>query len=374
MNEDEQFERSRETITATSPSRPSWHWEEPGRRKRILLLASHAVAEYDDIRMFHDLGYEVFAPGGYERPSQSGEGIRPALPQVPEYPELVAACNRQREQGGDPGHWIDWAKANIADEVIDWADVIIAHHFVDRWVGAQWDRIKHKRVIWRTCGQSNPTLEESMTPLVKDGLQVVRYSPAEQRHFERHGAFAGQDALIRFGKYPQDFRQWRGNDPVIGNITQHMAQRGDACGYNFWMSATAGLPATPAGPGSEVLAGGLGGLTYDRMLDYLARIRAYLYTGTTPASYTLGLIEAMMTGTPVVSIGPKAWGYGWDGDDLFEVIAKPGFDHPLRARDTLVELLTDPVMANDLSNSQRALAIETFGIGKVGVQWQDFLG
>jgi hypothetical protein len=75
-----------------------------------------------------------------------------------------------------------------------------------------------------------------------------------------------------------------------------------------------GLPRTFAGPHSEKI-GGLGALPYDEMRDYLRRIRAYLYTGTQPASYTLGLIEAMMTGVPVVSIGPDHM--TWQRD-LFE--------------------------------------------------------
>jgi hypothetical protein len=343
----------------------------------ILLLASHAVAEYDDIRMFTDLGYDVFCPGGYQDPTNTdGEGIRPSIPNAPVFPDLIEACEAQRRTYGDPGPMIDWAKAQLHEDVIDWADVIIAHHFVDRWLGGQWDRIKHKRVIWRTCGQSNPDLERQMSHLVDDGLQVVRYSPAEARFFGEQGTFAGQDALIRFGKYPQDFRPWQGNAGVVGNVTQHMAQRGDACGYRFWMEATKGLPVEPAGPGSEVLAGGVGSLSYPSMLDYLRRIRAYLYTGTTPASYTLGLMEAMLTGTPVVSIGPKAWGEGWHGEDLFEghELAQPGFDHPARARDTLIELLTDPVMASHLSESQRAFAVDTWGIQKIGPQWVAFLG
>lgn len=346
--------------------------------KRVLLLASHAVAEYDDIRMLHDLGYDVFAPGGYEDPMSYGEGIRPPLPQVPYHEHLADACRVQREKGGDPGPNIDWAKANIAESVLDWADVVICHHFPDRWLPSQWKAFKRHgvRVIWRTCGQSNPDLERLMMTLADDGLEIVRYSPAERRYFEPRGAFAGQDALIRFGKYTQDFKVWTGNDPVVGNVTQDMVGRGNACGYHFWMDATAGLPVTPAGPGSQALAGGIGSLSYDRMLSYLARLRCYLYTGTTPASYTLGLMEALLTGTPVVSIGPRAWGAGWDGDDLFEghELAKPGFDNARQARDLLVALLTDPVMADHLSASQRADAIKTFGIETVGPQWKAFLG
>src|SRR5207344_2678522 len=100
---------------------------------------------------------------------------------------------------------------------------------------------------------------------------------------------------------------WTGQERVVGNITQDMAKRGDACGLSFWDEATHLLPTKPAGPGSEALIGGIGQLTYDEMRDYLRRIRVYLYTGTRPASYTLGLIEAMMTGTPVLCIGPGAF-------------------------------------------------------------------
>lgn len=340
----------------------------------ILLLASHAVAEYDDIRMFVSLGYDVFCPGGYEDPDQSGEAIRPAIPDAPRHPELVAACRAQREAFGDPGENIDWAKARLHDDLIDWADVIIAHHFVDRWLVGQWDRIKHKRVIWRTCGQSNPSLELLMATL--DGLQIVRYSPAERRYFEPRGTWAGEDSVIRFGKFTSDFKLWHGNDPVVGNLTQHMAQRGDACGYRFWMDATGGLPVEPAGPGSEVLYGGIGALPYDKMAGYLQRVRSYLYTGTTPASYTLGLIEAMMTGTPVVSIGPRAWGMEWGGAELFEghELAMPGFDDPRQARNALISLLTDRVLAEELSRSQREFAEATFGMDVIGPQWQAFLG
>lgn len=340
----------------------------------ILLLASHAVAEYDDLRMFTDLGYDVFAPGGYEVPSRSGEGIRPALPDAPHHPELVARLTETRSERGEPGPAIDWGKAALHDDIIDWADVIIVHHFPERWIGAQWGRIRAKRVIWRTCGQSDPSLERVMRGFRNEGMEIVRYSPAEQRHFEPR-YFAGQDAVIRFGKYPSDFASWTGNDPVIGNITQHMQQRGDACGYRFWMDATAGLPVEPAGPGSDVLYGGIGELPYQRMLDYLRRIRCYLYTGTRPASYTLGLMEAMMAGVPVVSIGAHAWGDEWDGADLFEghELARPGFDDPQRARDLLVAFLTDPALASEASTVTRLRAEELFDVAIVGQQWREFL-
>jgi hypothetical protein len=350
----------------------------------ILLLASHAVAEYDDLRMFTDLGYDVFAPGGYEVPGSEGEGIRPPLPDAPHHPDLVARLQQVRSERGEPGPAIDWGKAALHDDIIDWADAIIVHHFPDRWIGGQWERIKHKRVIWRTCGQSSVELEAFMAGF--EGLQIVRYSLAERRYFERRGCFAGQDALIRFGKYPDDYGPWVGDNLAVGNITQHMQQRGDACGLPFWEEVTRFLPGQPAGPGSEVLRGGRGTLSYLAMLYYLRHIRAYLYTGTRPASYTLGLIEAMMSGTPVVSIGARAWGDDWDGADLFEAASdeltelRPivgsswTSDYPDAATRALRNLLESPDLAAEVSRGVRARAIELFDVATVGTQWREFLG
>lgn len=337
---------------------------------RILLLASHQIAEYDDIRMFTRLGHEVFCPGGYQDPTVAAEGgLRPAIPEAPVFPDLIAACERVRAERGAPGDMIDWAKAALPDEVIDWAEVIIAHHFVDRWVAMQWPRIGHKRVVWRTCGQSSPALEALMAQLRPRGLQIVRYSPNE-RHMP---SYAGEDALIRFGKDPADYGPWVGDDIAVGNVTQHMVERGEACGLSFWRGSTAELPTKPAGPGSERLPGGIGALDYEAMSAYLSRLRAYLYTGTVAAPYTLGLIEAMLSGVPVVSISPRAWAGPdalFEGADLAGVVA----DREYIAANLLRPILDEfDSLAADISERQRRRAVELFSYDVVGPQWQAFL-
>jgi hypothetical protein len=359
----------------------------------VLLLASHGIAEYDDVRMFARLGYDVFCPGGYSEPTKPGETLRPAIPEAPDHPELRALCDVQREKHADEDarYAIDWAKADLHPDLIEWADVIIAHHFVDRWLYLQWAQIKHKRVIWRTCGQSNVELERGMSTL--RGLQIVRYSPAERRYFESVGAFAGEDALIRFGKYPDDYGPWipdgtaqfrermsadqrhehgRFVGPYIANVTQHMVERGEAVGLSFYEDATRGLPAKPAGPGSEQLPGGIGALPYDEMRQYLRRARAYLYTGTAPASYTLGLIEAMLSGVPVVSIGPAAWS---GPAALFEghEIAEHAADRHEVAAGWLRGLLAQDSLAQVWSEKTRQRAVDLFGMDTIGPQWQAFL-
>ncbi len=342
----------------------------------VLLLMAHAVAEYDDLKLFAELGYDVFCPGGYEVPSQPGEAMRPALPLVPHHPDLVEACRQQRAQYAETHpemteYAIDWAKKVIPQAVLDWADTIICHHFPQRWLAEQWPRIRDKRVLWRTCGQSHPELERNMSRLVADGLQVVRYSPAEKRAFTRLGAFAGEDVLIRFYKDPDEWNGWTGDWEKVTNVTQNLMQRGDYTNGRFWIEATAGLPTLPVGEGSKVI-GGPGKVTFEWMQLALRQCRAYLYTGTQPASYTLGLIEAMMTGIPVVSIGPS-----WMAiPDLFEghELAPLASNRVEDARVHLKAIMADRGYAEALSKSGRSEAIELFGRETITKQWLSFLG
>jgi hypothetical protein len=117
----------------------------------------------------------------------------------------------------------------------------------------------------------------------------------------------------------------------------------------------------------------LGALPYDEMRDYLRRIRAYLYTGTQPASYTLGLIEAMMTGVPVVSIGPEHMTWQRDLFEGHELAAVERRTTRVRAR-TPPQPLDEDAVDTGPRRMERQRAIELFGIETVGPQWREFLG
>jgi hypothetical protein len=332
------------------------------------MLLAHSIAEYDDCRMLTDLGYDVFSIGSYVDPWTPADPKRPAIVNMPRHPDLEALVGDQMT-----------AKGNLPQEVIDWADVIIAHHYVREWIAGQWPRIRHKKVVWRTCGQSDPWLEDTMAPLRRDGLIIVRYSPAEERHFKKVGHWAGEDALIRFGKYLDDYGPWQPTDDDHGdrwvaNVTQNMIGRGEHVGLTFYRQATLGLTAYPAGPGSEELPGGLGELPSESGLqEYLARAGAYLYTGTVPASYTLGLIEAMLSGVPIVSIGADAWA---GPRDLFEAhqLSPYHFDDPKEARKTLRDLLSDADLAENTGWAGSLVARSLFDVETVGPQWVEILG
>ena len=347
----------------------------------LLLLLAHSIEEHDQIKLLSGLGYDVFSIGGYINPGAPHDPKRPPLPDVPYHPELQAVVDGL---GTDDN--LDAAKRHIPDDIIDWADVIICHHYEHTWLVPQWDRIKHKRVIWRTVGQSVEGNERMMAPLRREGLQIVRYSPKERNI----PGYAGEDALIRFYKDPYEWCGWVGDVPTVINITQHLRQRDPYTNWGYWEEATKGLRRTALGPGSGMI-GGPGPLALEEMQRWLREARVYLYTGTQPASYTLGLIEAMMTGIPVISIGP-AWMRVFPyGPDLFEAAAiddpRPVselpptivptdsvFNDPARARKAIIDLLEYPDKARNISANQRQRAIDLFGKDKIGAEWKAFLG
>jgi glycosyltransferase involved in cell wall biosynthesis len=115
-------------------------------------------------------------------------------------------------------------------------------------------------------------------------------------------------------------------------------------------------------------------------MDEMRAARAVLWTGTIPASYTLGLIEAMMTGCPVVAIGPNSWaGVGRQAmpylPRIYEghMIAPLWSDSPLEANEMLRGLLDDDDYAAQVGAVSRERAIALFGKDRVYEAWRGWL-
>jgi hypothetical protein len=345
--------------------------------KHVLLCLSHSIEEWQQLTLLTDLGYEVFSIGGYIEPSKPHDLKRPPADGVPFFPDLKAAVDAI---GSDDN--LGEAQKRIPDAVLDWLGddgIIIYHHRLERLFG-QWPRVKDwmkggqgRRVIWRSVGQSVKNNEREAAPFRVSGLERVAYSPREVNIPE----YSGHDAIIRFWGEQVD-EDWVGDDPVVIQVSQHLRQRDPFTNWEFWDTATRDLPRLPVGPGSEVI-GGAGQVSYEAMREYLLHSRAFLWTGSQPASYTLGLIEAMHHGIPTVSIGPSWMRIDYDGHtsaEMFEghEIALKASDDPNEVRHILRHLLEDHELAHVASAKTRARARELFDRETVGKQWAEFLG
>ncbi|WP_147275011.1 hypothetical protein [Paenibacillus prosopidis] len=88
-----------------------------------------------------------------------------------------------------------------------------------------WEKIKHKRVIWRSIGQSFASVEQVLQPYRNQGLEIVWYSPIERMI----PGYIGEDAVIRFYKDPAEYHGWVGNKNQIMALNQSMRERAIDC-------------------------------------------------------------------------------------------------------------------------------------------------
>lgn len=331
---------------------------------KILYLSCHEILEYDEVKLLNELGHYVFSPGAYLNPNQGQfEQLRPGLDMVydPEDVRIYMDLHFQNPA-------LD-VKKRLSKELVDRFDIIIVMH-EPSFITNNWSTIKHKRVIWRTIGQSTSNLESQMKRYVDQGLQIVRYSPAEQRI----SGYAGCNKLIRFYKDPAEFKNWTGENKQVITLAQSMIKRSGACNFPYFESATQPFRRTLLGTHNTEVSWNKGPLTYLEVREELRTNAVYFYTGTHPASYTLNFIEAWMTGIPIVAIGCQHGGHLYEVDQLIENGITGFYSDDLQtSQNQIRDLLQDEALSRQISTTGRLKAIEIFGKELVSKQWMDFL-
>lgn len=329
---------------------------------KLLYLSCHAILEYDELKLFEELGIDYFSLGSYIDPQNPVDSIRPPLTKVVDQ-ELFHMPHDREE---------------LTKEFIDKFDTIIVMH-IPKWIIANWEVMKTKRVILRTIGQSTPETERLLAPYIKEGLEVVRYSQRE-KYIEGN---IGCDKIIHFYKDPEQFRAYGGYTREAITFAQNMIDREEYCHFDVFKQIVAGVPAHVYGPKNEN-AGELNGgfLSYDQMREKYRDSRVYIYTGTQPASYTLNFIEAFMTGIPIVAVGPKIGNsLQIAGKETYQIPdfiqhAVNGYisDDVEQLNQTVKMLLDDPSLCRLIGGQGRRTAIELFGKDMIKSKWKEFLG
>jgi len=324
---------------------------------RILYLSCHSINEYEDISLFTELGHEVVSQGAYRDPRNPGDKSRPPLEAY--YNEELA------EVVQTIGEW----GSVIPKELIDWCDLIYILG-IEAWLPPNWDRIKHKHVVFRSIGQSVERTEKVLARFRRQGLKIVRYSPFE-RSIPR---YVGGDAEIRFYKEPEEYKGWNGKNKQVITVAQAMKKRDDALKFHIFEKATRGFPRKLYGHGNNDVGELWGGsLSYEELKKVYRDSRVFFYTCTFPAPYTMGFMEAWMTGTPIVAIGESLAGFNIEVPQLIEN-GVSGFmsDNLLELRKYISTLLEDHELAKRISAEGRKRAIELFGKDKIKKQWRNF--
>ena len=333
---------------------------------RIHYLSAHSVLEWQEAKLFTEMGHDVFCNGAYTNPKGHSTLHRPGIEGMKYYPEYERLSSQ-------------YPKNNLPTELIEPFDVLIfMGGILDTALVDNWQRIKHKKVIWRTIGQSRSSNERMLKPLRDEGLKIVRYSPKEKNIPN----YIGKDVMIRFYNDHNDLGLWEGNEKRVINVSQTLKGRGKFCHYKEILELMSGFDAKVFGNGNEDLGNLNGGSpSYELLKGHLRDSGVFVYGGTYPASYTLGFIEAWMTGIPVVSIGKETAMIG--GEERFDFFEIPelitngesGFcsDDIGELKSYIKQLLENDSLAHKISSTARKKAQEIFGKNKIFGEWKSFL-
>jgi len=329
----------------------------------LLYLSCHSVLEFDELRIFSELGIDVFSHGAYHNPKKVDDKKRPAL-DLPYHEEFSKKVNI-------------FPKENLDPDLVRWADVIVVMH-IDEWIFKNFSKLKGKRILWRSIGQCVTNNENMLRILRREGVELIRYSPRERTI----PGFAGEDYLIRFGKDISEYGPWSFKKEQIITFAQSMKRRDPFCNWSIFDKATFGYPRKVYGPGNGDLGVDDGGLlSYSDLLRTMRESKMYFYTGTYPASYTLNFIEAALSGLPMVALGNILGNSTeWPGQETYEVADllrryEAGFtgDSIEELRKKVEILWNDLDLCKKFSKNIREMAVDLFDKEKIKEQWRKVL-
>jgi glycosyltransferase involved in cell wall biosynthesis len=263
----------------------------------IWINSCHAALEYDNAKTFTALGHKV--SGLFD----VGSKQRPKIPGVTDVkmPDSVHESNKT-------------ASVNLSD--VGDPDVVVVHQTADYPQRVEaYARQNKSAVISIIFGQGNPAQHNALARVARyyPNVFIVVYALKEFSIYTRYGAPADRLKLIRFGKPQDDFDpdSWTGTEPVCFCPCNSVHQRGDGCNWSaIQLLLGAGLPLKLGGKDTEQV-GGLGELTFDEYREWLKKSYCYLHVGTIPAPYTLTLVEAACSGTPIIALNN---GHGLAGE------------------------------------------------------------
>ncbi len=340
---------------------------------KILYMSCHIVLEYDEVRLFHDLGHEIFSIGGYCDPRKPHNNMRPPLDFDANQEWLSMfyhMCHQNFLKGVPEGE----CGKHLTKEFVDNFDCIIVSHRVD-WIELNWEVFKSKLIVLRTIGQNTIVNEDNLNYFINKGVKIVRYSPKERDYCN----YAGEDAMIRFLKYQTDFKSRCIINKCAITFGQSIKYREKACFGNYIEFVAKKIPFKLYGPENDKYDFDGGFLFYEEQLEKLATNATYFYTGTFPAQYTLNFIEAMLSGIPIVSIGAELTKthsdpFPFEVPDILDLVRLDLHFNNLNEIVNRLSLLIEDVELNTIiSAKQIEVAYELFSAEKNGYKWNDFL-
>jgi hypothetical protein len=170
--------------------------------------------------------------------------------------------------------------------------------------------------------------------------------------------------VIRPCADPEEYGGFEGSSPVALRVANQVLERQERFAWNAHLAITQGHAARLVGHNPTLESVQPAG-SWEALRALYREHRAYVHTAGAGLDdgYNLGVVEAMVTGMPVVSLAltasPVVDGYsGYVSDDVAYLNARLG------------ALLADRDLALELGGRARSSAIELFSVSRFVLGWQ----
>lgn len=300
-------------------------------KRSIFIQSCHASLEYDQARMFHNLGFQVggsFDIGSNQRPKISGVTDRNAIP----------------------------ADFNL----------VLLHQVPDYHLHMEGLLMQGKRVVLSAFGQSDTWQYEAVANLCRTWPHgyVSAYSEKDYRLHVEKGCPIEKIRLIRFGKYQDDFSPWIGESGMAYAAGNDIHNRGGGCGWELLNKVRQSVPVVLSGKNTEQV-GGLGEITEEKMRELMRTSACFISFGTAPAAFVMTQMEAWLAGCPTVIYNN---GFGIAGEGLDGIVCG-SVDEVCQNAWRLIRSPADRQAAHldSLKNATK------FDVKVIGPQWEKFI-
>lgn len=352
--------------------------------KVLYLSGYHPVLEYDECLILEELGYHWFSTGVYLDPDSPLNyphlNLRNPIPTC--IPEFMAEM-KEEFLSYNPGYVSKFSGMNrpntkLTKEFVDNFDIVFATQI--NAIKDNWEVLKHKPVIWRTVGGVKPEWEVQMKPFVDSGnIHPVRFSEVEFETPINNGGIA-----IRNYVDEDVYKGWEGTDLSVLTFQSWFAQRRSLKNVQAYLKYRKSCNHRCRLFGASVYKDPIveGTPTWTQQIDLYKKSRAYFYIGSNIPAPTYNFLEAMMTGIPIITLGPKSGGIQSPktGEYLHEVSSFMSESDCGACSDNIQELLeyTDslfnsPSYAKEVSKNCRNTALKYFSKQVAKSRWKELL-
>lgn len=329
---------------------------------KLLYLSAHRQMEADEVKTFHELGFEVFPVGFYTDEIKGKELCNIDL-------ELLAEFKTKHP------YFVPSTPIKLDRDFVRKFDIIFNVHFVEN-IELNWENIKDKIVIRRCIAQGDGPYEYRLNKHRKEGLKIVRVSKNE---FSLPG-FCGEDAVICGSVDPALYEPWIGDEEVVVTVRRQMKHHYIHTQYNVYNYVTHPFKRTLYGYHNEDIPWAISNADESLIKNSLRHARVAFSGCTRPAALTYTFQESMVAGCPTVTVGPKIGNFhNHISGQMYEQheylkSGENGFwsDDLETLRIQIKALMNDYDLAKHISQKGREIAIELWHPDKIKNDWLTF--